>query len=315
MNKTDRMLAIVIELQRYGMRRAEDLAMQFETSVRTIYRDVQALSEAGIPVIGAPGIGYSLLDGYFLPPVSFTAEEAVTLLVGADFVHMLLDAEYGTKARHAQKKIEAILTKPVQDEATRVRSAIRLLHERMAGTTALDKERMEPLRRAILHKQSVHFHYFKSLSEPEQSRHSVRTVDPYGLVFTQVAWMLVAFCHERQAIRHFRLSRMRELTVLEQTFEVQPGFDLHARKSLDDRHVLVQMRFEASVGAQVQETGNFYMESLEPDDDGWLVTFRVRRIEELVQWTLSWGAAVEVLEPESLRQRLRAEVEKMHKRY
>ncbi|MFD1884913.1 helix-turn-helix transcriptional regulator [Paenibacillus wenxiniae] len=315
MNKTDRMLAIIIELQRYGMRRAEDLAAQFETSVRTIYRDVQALSEAGVPVIGAPGIGYSLMEGYFLPPVSFTAEEAVALLVGADFVHMRLDAEYGMKARHAQEKIEAILTKPVQEEAARVRSAIRLLHERMAGTTMLEKERLEPLRRAILHKQSVHVHYSKSVSESAHSRHSVRTIDPYGLVFTQAAWMLVAYCHERQAIRHFRLSRIRALTVLEQTFEVQPGFDLHTRQVVDDRHVVVRMRFDAAAGEQVQETGNFYMESLEPDGEGWLVTFRVRRIEEILQWTLGWGAAVEVLEPESLRQRLREEIIHMQKRY
>ncbi len=59
------------------MLRAEDLAAAFETSVRTIYRDIQALSEAGVPVIGAPGQGYSLMEGYFLPPVSFTVEEAV----------------------------------------------------------------------------------------------------------------------------------------------------------------------------------------------------------------------------------------------
>ncbi len=315
MNKTDRMLAIVIELQRYGMRRAEDLAAQFETSVRTIYRDVQALSEAGVPIVGAPGMGYSLMEGYFLPPVSFTAEEAVALLVGADFVHMRLDAEYGAKARHAQEKIEAILTKPVQEEASRVRSAIRLLHERMAGTTILEKERLEPLRRAILHKQSVRIQYSKSVSEPEDSRHSVRTIDPYGLVFTQAAWMLVAFCHERQAIRHFRLSRMRELTVLEQKFEMQPGFDLHTRTVTDDRHVVVCIRFDVSAGEQVQETGNFYLESLEPDEQGWLATLRVRRIEEILQWTLSWGSAAEVLEPESLRQRLREEIEKMHERY
>lgn len=67
MNKTDRMLAIVLELQRKGVVRAEDLASVFETSVRTIYRDIQALSEAGVPVVGATGQGYSLVKGYFLP--------------------------------------------------------------------------------------------------------------------------------------------------------------------------------------------------------------------------------------------------------
>lgn len=78
MNKTERQLAITLELQRSKTLRAEDLASQFETSVRTIYRDIQALSEAGVPILGAPGQGYSLMEGYFLPPVRFTAEEAVS---------------------------------------------------------------------------------------------------------------------------------------------------------------------------------------------------------------------------------------------
>ena len=85
MNKTDRLLVIVLELQRKEVVRAENLATLFETSVRTIYRDIQALSEAGVPIIGAPGRGYSLMEGYFLPPIGFTVPEAVSLLIGTDF--------------------------------------------------------------------------------------------------------------------------------------------------------------------------------------------------------------------------------------
>ena len=80
MNKTERQLAITFELQRSKVLRAEDLAAQFETSVRTIYRDIQALSEAGVPILGSPGWGYSLMEGYFLPPVSFTAGEVTPTL-------------------------------------------------------------------------------------------------------------------------------------------------------------------------------------------------------------------------------------------
>ena len=83
MNRTDRLLAIVIELQAHRRRRADDLAATFEVSKRTIYPDVLALCEAGVPVISTPGRGYSLDDGYFLPPLSFTADEAVLLLLGA----------------------------------------------------------------------------------------------------------------------------------------------------------------------------------------------------------------------------------------
>lgn len=315
MNKTERMLAIVIELQRKGVLRAEDLADRFETSIRTIYRDMQALSEAGVPVAGAPGTGYSLMDGYFLPPVSFTADEAVSLLIGADFVDLRLDAVYGEKARSSQEKIEAILPENVREETARVRSVIRLLNERAARTRGQEKETFEQLRQAILKRRRIHFRYSKNMPESDGNRHSERTADPYGLVFSQGAWVLVAFCGLRRDIRHFRLSRMHELAVLEEGFEVLPGFRLQDHQSTDDRNVIVRMLVDPAVADRIQEADNFYMESFEPGKEGWLATFRVRRIEELLQWALGWGAAVRVLEPDSLRERMLKEIERMLEHY
>lgn len=84
MNRTDRLLALILELQRRGTATALELAQRFETSKRTIYRDMQALLEAGVPVISVPGRGYSLSDDYFLPPLRFTVEEATLALLGLD---------------------------------------------------------------------------------------------------------------------------------------------------------------------------------------------------------------------------------------
>lgn len=315
MNKTERMLAIVIELQRKGVLRAEDLAARFETSVRTIYRDVQALSEAGVPVSGAPGVGYSLMEGYFLPPVSFTAEEAVALLIGADFVSMMLDAEYGTKARSSQEKIEAILPENIKKESERARAVIRLLSERGAKTRGQEKETFEQLRHAILRRRRVWFRYSKNLPDPDGDRHSERTVDPYGLIFSQGVWMLVAFCGLRQDIRHFRLSRMNGLAVREESFTIVPGFRFEDYRQVDDRRVTVRLLVDPIIADRVAESDNFYMESFTPGEEGWLATLRVRRVEDLLQWTLGWGAAVSVLEPESLRSRIREEIIKMLERY
>ena len=84
MNRTDRLLAIVLELQGKGWQRAGDLARTFECSKRTIYRDLQALGESGVPLLSQPGRGYSLMDGYFLPQLSFSTDEATMLLLGSD---------------------------------------------------------------------------------------------------------------------------------------------------------------------------------------------------------------------------------------
>lgn len=315
MNKTDRLLAIVLELQGKEVVRAIDLANQFETSVRTIYRDIQALSEAGVPIVGSTGIGYSLMEGYFLPPISFTVEEAVTLLIGTDFIEERFDDHYRIRAQDAHRKIEAILPESVRNETTRVRKAMRLLASDKRVTVSKEREYLEKIRRAILDKRKIHFHYVKRFADAEKNRHSVRTVAPYGLVLIQGSWMLVAHCDLRQDIRHFHLSRMTELTVLESQFELPVHFSLREYTPPDDRRLQVRLLFNYDMADKVKESNNAYVEEMEEHQDGILVVLRVHQLEEVLQWVLGWGAEVIVLEPESFRIRIREEAEKMLKRY
>jgi predicted DNA-binding transcriptional regulator YafY len=116
MNRTDRLLAIVMELQRHKQRRAEDLAATFEVNVRTIYRDIQALTEAGVPIAAMTGFGYTLVEGYFLPPVNFTTDEALMLILGSDMMQQNFDAQYQVAAQTASRKIEAVLPPSPRDE-------------------------------------------------------------------------------------------------------------------------------------------------------------------------------------------------------
>lgn len=315
MNKTDRMLAIVLELQRKEVVRAEDLAAVFETSVRTIYRDIQALSEAGVPVVGATGQGYSLVDGYFLPPVSFTVEEAVALLIGTDFIEQRFDAHYGNQALTSGRKIEAILPEAVRARASQIRKSILLLTSDKETTQKQEKEQLEKIRRAILEERKISFAYSKVRQAADGSHHSVRIASPYGLVLNRGSWTLVAYCELRQEIRHFRLSRMTGLTVLETPFTMPPEFDLQAYKPEDDRNIRVCILINPEIAGRVNESGNYYLESVEDRAEGRHLTFRVRHPEDLLQWVLGWGADAVVLEPESFRDRIRDEAARMFKRY
>ncbi|AIQ69044.1 helix-turn-helix transcriptional regulator [Paenibacillus graminis] len=315
MNKTERQLAITLELQRSKVHRAEDLAAQFETSVRTIYRDIQALSEAGVPIIGAPGQGYSLMEGYFLPPVGFTAEEAVALLMGTDFIEQRLDAAYNSVSKSARRKIEAILPEPVRAESARVRETMRLIHASEPVTHQKEKDYLGQIRRAILERRKLSFGYLKKMPESDGSRKSSREVDPYGLALVQGNWTLVARCGLRQDIRHFRLSRMTELAVLEEGFSVPAGFNLSRYRPPDDRNLRVVVRMNLNIADKILETVNYYLETTEEREDSLLVTFRIRQPEELLPYVLGWGGDAEVLEPEFFRRRIREEAERMFKRY
>ncbi|QMV41891.1 helix-turn-helix transcriptional regulator [Cohnella cholangitidis] len=315
MNKTDRMLAIILEIQRKGIQRAEDLATTFETSVRTIYRDVQALSEAGVPIFGAPGTGYSLMEGYFLPPVSFSADEAVALMIGADFIEQRFDREYGERARTAREKIEGVLPSDVRKEAELVRETMKLLV--MAREKIVDEaERasVARLRRAILERRKVAFGYLKAAAGTVDDRRSVRTVRPYGLSFILGSWLLVGYCELRQEIRHFRLSRMTELQDLEVTFSLPPDFSMSKYVPANDRSIEVRVLASPAIADRVKESKFYFVASMEEVPEGVLVTLRVRDPEDVLHWVLGWGAEAKVLEPESLRSQIREEAMRMLER-
>ncbi|HEU4328113.1 MAG TPA: YafY family protein [Roseiflexaceae bacterium] len=303
MNRTDRLLAIVLELQARGKRRAEDLAEAFEVSKRTIYRDVQALCEAGVPVVSEPGRGYSLVDGYFLPPLRFTLEEAMLLLLGSDVMRQSFDAEYQIAARNAGRKISGVLPDDLRPQVESLRERIQFFQSgRGAGA-----EHLPIVRGAIVKQQTLRFHYHARSGEA--GSHSLdRDADPYGLVFVSGHWYMVAQCHVRGDIRNFRLDRIDRLTPLPRLFARPADFEV-VQVARSERGLLVRALFDADIARWVREDRLFYSESEQETSDGLLVTLRVRHESDVLQWLLGWGARVRVLEPESLAQRLRAEAE------
>lgn len=305
MNKTDRMMAIVLELQRRGTLRAEDLASVFETSVRTIYRDIQALCEAGVAIIGAPGQGYSLMEGYFLPPVHFTAEEAEAILLGVDYMEQQFGRAYEDTIQAVRRKLESVMPQSVRQDTERMRSSLKLIaHSAHAEGLAL-------LRRAVMEERSVRFRYVKPVQGDDGRREHVRKVDPYGIVHIKGTWSMVAYCHLRQAIRHFRLSRIQDLELLDESFTRPPDFSLQSYQPSDDRQLLVRVLLHAAAAERVKEQGYFFIDTMEEHPEGTLVTLRVRQPEDVLGWILGWGSAAVVLEPESLTELVRLEAEKI----
>ncbi|QBD80263.1 YafY family transcriptional regulator [Ktedonosporobacter rubrisoli] len=314
MNKTDRLLAIVLELQSKGRQRAEDLAQTFETSKRTIYRDIQALSEAGVPLISVPGQGYSLMEGYFLPPLSFSSEEATMLLLGSDFMARNFDAQYRAAAQSAGRKIAGVLPEHLRDEVHYLRESIVFITP--GAPDDLDElPKLQQLRRAIIEHTTVRFTYYTRHSQTDEP--SVREVDPYGLVHYLNRWMLTGYCHMRKDVRHFRLDRLEALEFLPRTFQRQPNYHVidRSRSQGQAGDIRVRVLFDVQVARWVREARSFYMTSAEETTEGLLATLMVRHESEVQQWLLGWGSHARVLEPESLRQSLTEEARKMLQHY
>lgn len=300
MNRTDRLLAIVLELQARKWVRAEDLAATFEVSKRTIYRDMLALDESGVPVVSIPGQGYSLVEGYFLPPLTFTTDEAIMLLLGADFVGQHFDTQYRGAAQSASRKIMVVLPEHLRREVEYLESSIRFI----TFNEPAAPETLQKLRRAIIQRRTVSFRYHAR----ESNETNPREADPYALLHIGGVWMLVAYCHLRRDVRHFRLDRMEDVAVLDKVFERPPDFKILLNDQ-DDRTVVVRALFDHEAARRVKEAPSGYQVAQEAHPDGLLVTLTVRQPGDVLNWLLGWGSHVRVLEPDSLRELLAREAD------
>jgi predicted DNA-binding transcriptional regulator YafY len=305
MNKTDRMLAIVLKLQSAGKGKAEDLAKTFETSKRTIYRDIQALSEAGVPIIAVPGQGYALQEGYFLPPLSFSSEEATMLLLGGEYIAQNLDDHYKAGVRTACLKIETVLPHTVKQEVNQLRDQIQFV-----PVAAPDTPFLKEIRRAVLERRVLRFSYHSRTNFASvPAKTTEREADPYSLTFYDGAWYMAAYCHSHQDVRNFRLERIEQLTLLPKTFVRPPNFKAGLAPDEFDTQfkVTAQVLFEPSVARWVKEARFFYVTAYQDTPQGLLVTLRLRQIQDAVQWLLSWGRNVKVLAPLELGECLQTE--------
>lgn len=330
MNRTDRLLAIILELQGKGRQRAEDLAETFETSKRTIYRDILALGEAGVPIVAIPGLGYSLMKGYFLPPLSFTTDEATMLILGSDLMAQSFDAQYRSAALSASRKIENVLPEKLREEVQYLQSSIRFVTAD-AMERPIETEKLFLVRRAIFQHNTIRFCYFtRHPSSPVElegefvasAQHAAspvpstpiattREADPYGLVHYLNAWHVIAYCHLRQDIRNFRLDRIDDLVLLPKTFQRPANFKMSASKSDQRNRMVVRVLFDNEVARWVRESPSYFTDSIEETPQGLLVTLKPHQESEVLQWLLSWGRHVRVLEPETLHQRVIEEAQMM----
>lgn len=315
MNRTDRLLAIILELQSRGRQRAEDLAATFEISKRTVYRDVLALCEAGVPIIAVPGFGYALSEDYFLPPLRFSADEGAMLLLGSDLMEKYFDGEYRTAAQSAGRKIAGVLSAALRQDVDHVRESIRFVALN-PETRAEDIHTLQQIRRAIFKRQTLQFTYHARDGETRNARVTKRSADPYGLVHVSQSWLLVAYCHLRKDIRNFRISRIEHLRVSPQTFTRDSVFSLEnylngQRITSEAFKLTVRVHVDEQIARWVQEAYVFFVTDQEKRPDGMILTFRIRHERELLSWLLQWGSHVTVLEPESMRRLLAEEAQAM----
>jgi predicted DNA-binding transcriptional regulator YafY len=204
-NRIDRLMGILTVLQSRKFVTAERIAEKFSISIRTVYRDVKALTEIGVPVSFENGRGYFIVQGYFLPPVSFTNEEANALILMSAVVQRFSDGSIKKHYESALNKVTAVLRSNEKDKAEQLQDQIKIfIPEQYRGiNTDNNYEYLSTLQNAISGQTILELNYQNNNEEV-----SKREVEAVGLIFYAYNWHLIAWCHMRNDYRDFRVSRI-----------------------------------------------------------------------------------------------------------
>jgi predicted DNA-binding transcriptional regulator YafY len=306
--RADRLLTILLLLQTHGRMTARELAARLEVSERTVYRDMEALSIAGVPVFAERGAngGWSLVDGYETHLTGLSATE-IQALFATRPDRLLADLGLHEASEAALVKLLAALPSVSRRDAEHARQR---LHVDAAGWGRTDEDvsALPALQEAVWEERRVRFLYLRPEAEP-----AARVADPLGLVAKGSAWYLVAAVDGEP--RTYRVSRVRDVVVGDEPARRPEGFDLGAywsRSTGEFRAKLPRYTATARVApgvltwmtwvaryARIEGAG-------EPDADGWVeleLAFQVE--EEAVTFGLTFGARVELLEPAGLREKVR----------
>ncbi len=218
MNRLDRITAIHIQLQSKRLITAREMANRFEVSNRTIYRDIQTLRQAGVPIGEEEGKGYFLVEGYKLPPVMFTPEEAKSLVAVSKIINYHSEDSLNKNFSTALLKIKAVLPTSEKDKLEFLDSRT-AFHEPWAPKSS----HLEQIQKSITEYTKLKITYHSKRKEEI----SERIIYPYALYFSGAVWTTIGYCELRKDIREFRLDRINSLSELLETFQPDKTFDLN----------------------------------------------------------------------------------------
>jgi predicted DNA-binding transcriptional regulator YafY len=299
MNRIDRLSAILIQLQSRRLVKAQQIADKFSISLRTVYRDVHALQEAGVPIIGEAGTGYSLMEGYKLPPVMFNQDEASALLTAAKLMQSKTDATSSKHYTSALDKIKAVLRWTEKDHIEEIDKHIAIVQHPSIQYQPPQELHLQPILKAIANRVVVEIKY----ASIEKNEITQRKIEPVGIYNLGTHWYLIAFCRLRNDYRNFRTDKIKKLMLTDEKIsKIHPSLQQFLNKTQAEREVKkVVLEVDNSIIKYFDEQ-KYYNGFVKEENAGDYIrlTFLSGSLQGFARWFVMFGDHAKIIEPSEL---------------
>lgn len=315
MNRIDRLTAILIQMQTKRIVKAEEIADRFEISLRTVYRDVKALMEAGVPIGSEAGKGYFIVDGYHLPPVMFTQEEGSAMLFAGKLVEKMTDKSIRKEFDSALMKIKAVLNESEKDHLENLHAYVEVKNM-PHDQPPFPNHFLTAIQKAAVDKEVLRIEYASNYAEEQ----TTRDIEPIGLFFYSNAWHVIAWCRLRSGYRDFRTDRIKTLKSIGIKFDSRNLLSLQeylATVVQGNREVQkVVVLFDKRDAKFIGNTKYMYgFASEEELDTKVRMTFLSGYIKSICRWLLMYGKSVTIEHPEKTKEIISELLEELNLHY
>ncbi len=315
MNRIDRLSAILILLQTKKIIKAVDISERFDISLRTVYRDMKALYEGGVPIGSEAGIGYYLVEGYHLPPVMFTLEEAGAMIVAEKLVNNFSDNSVKTYYNLAVDKIKSVLPDSHKDFIGNVDKHIHILHQHFNVSDDFSNNHITTIQKAISGNNCLQLEYFSRYKQEQTER----IIEPLGLCFYGYQWHLIGYCKLRNDYRDFRLDRVKSLYLTEQCITNAKNFSIeHYFKNLWENEAVFKatITFKKEHISKIEQSKyyfGYYNETIYEDKVE--MNFIVDDYTYIANWLITLSDITIKIEPIDLLCVIQGIIRKLHAKY
>ncbi|OOG68145.1 YafY family protein [Flavobacterium sp. A45] len=308
----DRIVAILIQLQSKKIVKAQELANRFEVSLRTIYRDIRTLEASGVPIYSEAGVGYALMDGYRLPPVMFTREEASSFIAAEKLMQKFTDTTLGNHYASAMYKLKAVLRSDDKDWVSSIESSVlmqsseKLFNDKSPNTLAT-------LFESIAEKTQV----FLSYEAIQSDGITVRHIEPVGVFHDNNNWYMLGYCHLRKDYRQFRADRIHGIKKTEIPFSIEhDALETYLDKNKTVSTIKIRILVEKKIANYLKYERKYHgFVSEKAIDDKIEMTFMsCDTMEGFSRWYMMFGDYATILEPERLKTKILELLDKNRRR-